>query len=280
MEAAIRMGIVVEDLGEIWGLGAVRYHHKNQSRLVIDGRTYPSLSAQTETICNDKHITKLFLKQIGVPVPWSINFEIGKGNAWDDREIAAILKGAQKDKRRFVCMPVYGTDGHGVGMNMKSGAEVKRHLKAFEAQYSLWMLEEQVEGEDLRIQVIGRQIAAACRRLPAFVTGNGRQVLKELIAEHNFKIGQGGLAIDITDRLHPLFAKWVCEIADTIGIRTFAFDLISSNPSSDPQSHSKALEINRKAQWLHHTFSEVRQHDIPSLILRELFYEASYEEQH
>jgi hypothetical protein len=84
-------------------------------------------------------------------------------------------------------------------------------------------------------------------------------------------MGQGGVAEDVTDSLHPLYYEWIERIAARFRVGIFAFDCISSDPTADPLENSATLELNAKAQWMHHTFTEGRQHDIPTLILKDLF---------
>lgn len=314
MAAAPRLGITVEDLRLAWGLDAVRYHLNGESRLVFEGRTYPTLTVAADLICNDKQVTKAYFDLAGVPVPSSRVFTVDARGV-EAHALAKELGTFLELGNLYVCKPVYGTDGHAVGMNMRDVADLQAHVNGFAADYGLWMVEEQVDGEDLRIQVIGGKLVAACKRVPAHVVGDGFLSLKELISAHNAKIsmqnpknvlelddptwqlmreqnveldsviadgrriwlklvsnmGQGGLAIDTTDQLHPLYGIWAATLSTVIGIRTFAFDLICRDPSQDPLVHARALELNPRAQWLHHTFSEVRQHDIPVLILQDLF---------
>lgn len=314
MEAAERLGIGYEDYSSAWGIDAVEYWKGDRKRLVMDGRSYPSLSANAADICNDKQLTKHFFAQVGIPFPASVVFRTGT-DPWEIAEREKLIRETLRTGQLFVCKPLLGTDGHAVGMHLRTVADVEAHMAPFLAQYELWMLEEQVEGEDLRIQVIGGKLVAACRRVQAFVVGDGKSTLAQLIERHNAKIhaqnphnhldmdeatrtlmveqsvgletviesgreiqlkyvsnmGQGGLAIDVTDTLHPQYAVWARGLSEAINIRTFAFDLLCTDSTADPFQHAQALELNPRAQWLHHTFSEGRQHDIPQLILEDLF---------
>ena len=315
MAKAHELGIQFEDLREAWGIDAVKYVKGQQKALVFDGRGYPSLSAEADLICNNKHITKAFFNVCNIPCPQSQVFQIVIGQPLESTDLASLIGDNFVAGQSYVCKPLFGTDGHAVGMNLKSLDEIRLHLNDYLEAYEVWLLEEQVKGEDLRIQVIGGKIAAACVRIPARVIGNGQDSLSELIERHNEKIqqqnpynkleidaatkelmeaqhvkldsvikkgleiqlkyvsnmGQGGLAIDITDELHPLYHDWAAALSQAIGIRTFAFDLMSEGPSWDPNVYANAIELNPRAQWLHHTFSERKQHDIPKLILEDLF---------
>ncbi len=81
----------------------------------------------------------------------------------------------------------------------------------------------------------------------------------------------GGVAVDVTDRIHPDYARWVEAVAARLGLDIFALDIVAADPAAEPGSSASVLEINPRPQWLHHTFSERRTHDIPGLILDHLF---------
>ena len=55
------------------------------------------------------------------------------------------------------------------------------------------------------------------------------------------------------------------------GMTLFALDVITPDYDHFDPDYSKALEINAQPVWLHHTFSEKRQHDLARLILKNLF---------
>ena len=95
----------------------------------------------------------------------------------------------------------------------------------------------------------------------------GRKIQLKYISN----MGQGGVAYDVTPELNADYAGVVAKVAEAFGFRTFALDGICEDYTLPPAEHLIALEVNAKAQWLHHTFSEVRTHDIPTMILRDLF---------
>ena len=98
----------------------------------------------------------------------------------------------------------------------------------------------------------------------------GRRVQLKAVAN----IAQGALAVDVTDEIHPAYGAWMRRIGERLGLSIFALDVICRDHRTDPGAAAPgavgALEINARPQWLHHTFSERRQHDIPGLILRAL----------
>lgn len=309
IKAATALELQVEDLAPTWQLDAIRISHHDHHEVVVDGREYGHLSYQSAQWADDKHISKIILEGCGVATPQHFLIELEA-----DTSIAEQLADMEIGPA-YVCKPLYGTDGHAVGMHKLDVADMEMHIDAYRDTYQYWMVEEQIAGEDLRIQVIGGKIAAACRRLPAYVVGDGEHNLEELLALYNEAIaqtnpnnrldldgdsrrlmreqevyldtiidtdrkiqlkyisnmGQGGIAVDVSEELHPAYQDLVDQVANAFGFRTFALDGIVPDSSQHPSEGFKALEVNAKAQWMHHTFSQVRTHNIPELILRDLF---------
>ena len=310
IEAAGPLGLNVKDLSEAWGADVIEVSLGDHRELIMDGRVYSHLSYLSATFADDKGVSKALLTGSGLKVPAHHLLDIDL-----DESIEAQLEGKMNGETNYVCKPLYGTDGHAVGMNKRDAMDVDMHIEPYTDNYQHWMVEEQVEGKDIRIQVIGGQIAAACVREPASVIGDGFSDVEGLIEKHNEKIqalnpnnkleldadsrrlmreqslyldtvveagrkiqlkyisnmGQGGVASDITPDLHSEYHELVTKVSNAFGFRTFALDGISADPGLSPFEHLYALEVNAKAQWLHHTFSEVRTHDIPTMILRDLF---------
>lgn len=310
IEAAGRLGLQVRDLGPDWGVDAVEYSLGEHTELVLDGRHYSYLGSQALFLVDQKHLCKVLLEECGLRVPKDIVFSLEEEN--EAKDIAAAF---MEEGKFYVCKPLYGTDGEGVGMQMADAVDVEMHIDNWADAYSEWILEEQVEGKDLRIQVIGGKIAAACVRIPAYVVGDGEKDLETLIQDRNAEMarqnpmnhleidadarrlmreqdvylssvieadrkiqlkyvsnmGKGGVAVDVSDALHPDYQAVIDKVADRFSLRTFAFDGIVTDPAEAPEQGIFALELNAKAQWLHHTFSEGKTHDIPTLILRDLF---------
>jgi len=309
LNAAQSLPLQVTDLAPAWQIDAIRLSYQEHHEIIVDGREYSHLSYQAAQWADDKHISKIILDNCGVSTPHHYLLDLESDLPLKD-QLKDMVEGPA-----YVCKPLYGTDGHAVGMHKLDLMDIEMHMDAFRDAYQYWMLEEQIAGEDLRIQVIGGQIAAACRRLPAYVIGDGEHDLEHLIGLYNEKIqqlnpnnlleldadsrklmreqsvyldsmipldqkiqlkyisnmGQGGIAIDVTDELHPQYQEVVERVGKAFGFRTFALDGIVPDCTQPPSDGFKALEVNAKAQWMHHTFSEVRTHDIPKLILMDLF---------
>ncbi|MCD4791003.1 MAG: acetate--CoA ligase family protein, partial [Bacteroidales bacterium] len=125
-----------------------------------------------------------FLMLCGFPTP------IGK-NCYDEEE---IVDEALKLGFPVVVKPVAGHKGQGVVTGIETEEGVK---KAFNAILTLSeeeginfegaIVQQQIYGTDHRLLAVGSKFAAALERVPAFVDGNGKDTIEDLIAEENDK---------------------------------------------------------------------------------------------
>jgi D-alanine-D-alanine ligase-like ATP-grasp enzyme len=85
----------------------------------------------------------------------------------------------------IVVKPCMQWGGRGVAMGVRTPADLHaavRFARHFEPDV---LLEETVPGEDLRVILVGGELAAAIRRAPAAVTGDGVHTLRQLILRRN-----------------------------------------------------------------------------------------------
>jgi cyanophycin synthetase len=306
IDQARKRRIVVEDASQHFGKPAAILSHQGQVELIIDGVPMSWINVQGEFFCDQKHLTKELYKKRGLPYPSSIVFKNG-----DNKALHSFLQAGKS----YVCKPVDNTNGIGVVLNIKDHSQVLTYLRSYRTLNGPFLLEEQAEGYDLRIHVLGSKLVAACVREPAYVRGNGQATLTELIDRrrsemqqqnpNNFleldditqfllreqqlklddiipdgqnvqlkriaNMAQGAIATDVTDDLHPDYKKWVTALCEELRTGYFGLDIMTKDHRADPAKMSWILEVNARADWLHHTFSEKRTHDIPVMILDELF---------
>ena len=216
----------------------------------------------------------------------------------------------------YVCKPLEEFGGTGVVMHISSFEELADYWYAWNERYDRFLLEEQKQGYDLRLQAIGGKLAAACIREPAFVLGDGKSSVASLMEtrrdvikqqnpsnqlvcdastilllqkqgltlesvpqeDHKVRLSQlanmslGAVATDVSKELAPLYRSWVERVADATGMGLFALDLMTTDHERSDTDTAWAIEVNALPEWLHHTFSEVRQHDIARMILNNLFF--------
>ena len=85
----------------------------------------------------------------------------------------------------MVVKPARGEQGNGISIDLQNVDEISEAMARARQVNDKVLLEEYVEGEDLRIIVIdGRVVAAAVRR-PPVIQGDGKHTVKELICKQS-----------------------------------------------------------------------------------------------
>lgn len=309
IKTAERLGVGVDDKLEAWGCDAVIYSHGGEQRTVFLGRNEASLNHVAFQLTEDKHVAKAIIATAGMRAPEGVLIQ-----ASDTSTARALITSTLAQGGDWVLKPRAGEYGLGILMNLADPDAALSHIEAGEPNGE-WLLERQIDGEDVRIQAIGRRLVAASIRKPAFVIGDGARDVETLARAHDEKVrsfnawnrclidaelvstvarqgyelhsvpakgeeiqlkatanmSKGALAIDVTDRLHPSYAEWTQKLGDAFDINVYSVDMMCTDLSGPADAHGWVLEINAGPDWLHHTFSEVRRHDIPEQLLKFMF---------
>lgn len=145
--------------------------------LSLGGRTIrcrESLSELTSgvafSICDDKAVTRTFLQDAGLSVP-------DQREAGTRKENNSFLK----RHRRLVVKPAHGEQGQAVSVDVRTQKALDAAIKRARLLDDRVLLEEHVDGEDLRIIVIDAEVVAAAVRRPPVITGTGRHTVRRLI---------------------------------------------------------------------------------------------------
>ncbi len=137
-----------------------------------------SLSELTTAVamsrCDDKRVTRRVLRKAGLRVPEQIE-------ATDEQEKLAFL---QKHKR-LVVKPASGEQGAGITVDVRTPEELQSAMAAAERVSQTVILEQLVEGHDLRVVVIGFEVVAAAVRRPPQIVGTGKHSVRELIDKYS-----------------------------------------------------------------------------------------------
>ncbi len=168
-EEALRRGIRVEVTDVEWG----------ELRLSVGGRTVitrESLSEFTSAVamsrCDDKRATRRIMERAGV--------RVARGALAREGELtdaAALLR----EVGEVVVKPARGEQGRGITVGVTDDDGLERAV-TYALQFCPDVLvEELVEGDDLRVIVIDREVVAAAVRRPAEVVGDGRHTITELV---------------------------------------------------------------------------------------------------
>ena len=223
-------------------------------------------SAVSESIAQDKDLTKKLLAAAGVPVPigrpvssvedaWAVAQEIG---------LPVVLK------------PQDGNQGKGVTVNVATREHLESAYKAA-ADIGEVLVEKYLPGCDYRLLVVGNRLVAAARRDPPQVVGDGRHTVRELVEQvnadpkrgdghatsltkirlddialtllqgqgltpesvpekgrrvtlrNNANLSTGGTATDVTDDVHPDVAARAVAAAQMIGLHICGVDVVAES---------------------------------------------------
>ncbi len=126
-------------------------------------------------IADDKERTKELLSTMGIPVP--------KGySVWD---LEDGLRMAKRIGYPVTVKPLIGNHGRGITTNVQTPEELEIAFMNAKKVYDTVLVEKNLTGIDFRMLVIDGKFAAAAKREPAFITGDGKTTIKDLIEEMN-----------------------------------------------------------------------------------------------
>jgi cyanophycin synthetase len=220
-------------------------------------------SAVSESIAQDKELTKQLLRAAGVPVPW--------GQPVDSLDEAWAM--AQEIGLPVVVKPRDGNQGKGVTVNIVDREHLDIAYRAA-SQFGQPMVERFLPGSDFRLLVVGDRLIAASRREPPQVIGDGVHTVAQLIEQvnadplrgdghatpltkmrideialarlkvqhhtpetvpakgervvlrNNANLSTGGTATDVTDDVHPEIAARAVAAARMIGLDICGVDVV------------------------------------------------------
>ncbi|MGY1595004.1 N-acetylglutaminylglutamine synthetase [Geodermatophilus sp. SYSU D00708] len=168
-EEALERGVRVEVTDPEWG----------EMRLALGGRTVltrESLSEFTTAVamsrCDDKRVTRRIVERAGVRVPRGVRAADG------DLDDARRLLG---ECGEVVVKPARGEQGRGITVGVSSPEALERAVGLALQFCPDVLVEELVEGDDLRVVVIDHEVVAAAVRRPAEVVGDGRSPVTRLV---------------------------------------------------------------------------------------------------
>jgi cyanophycin synthetase len=173
IDAASKLNIQVSDHG-----GGMLELNRRGRTTFIRGNATELESAISHKIAGDKYLVSQILSKSGLPAPFSAYFTLPG--------FKEACKYFLNIKKPAVVKPRRGTSG---GTGVSAGIEsLKQFKKAFfeAALYDRYvMVEEFVEGENIRLLILEDQLLSAVKRIPAYVTGDGRSTIKKLIKKTN-----------------------------------------------------------------------------------------------
>lgn len=171
VDEARRRGIAVEVLDAEHGYFALQCGGR---RIICRESLSELTSAIAMSRCDDKVVTHRVLREAGVRVPQQRLAERTDADERFLRECGAL-----------VVKPAQGEQGRGVHVNVTDPDELNASIDNVARICPRVVLEEYVEGADLRVVVINFKVVAAAIRRPAQITGTGRHTIAALIEKQN-----------------------------------------------------------------------------------------------
>ena len=251
-----------------------------------------STSAVSESIAQDKDLTKTLLRAAGVPVPLGRPVD-SVDEAWEV---------AQEIGLPVVLKPQDGNQGKGVTVNIVSREHLEVAYKAAE-DIGQVMVEKYLPGSDFRLLVVGNKLVAAARRDPPQVIGDGIHTVRQLVEQvnadprrgdghatsltkirfddiavarlalqdlqpesvpekgrrvilrNNANLSTGGTATDVTDDVHPEVAARAVAAAQMIGLDICGVDVVCENVIRPLEEQSGGIvEVNAAPGLRMHLF--------------------------
>ena len=151
--------------------------------LTRNGRTIRCFNALTDLVgaatyhlVNHKRACHDWLSRRRIRVPAQCYY--------DDTQVPAALA-FLRAHAPVVVKPCMQWGGRGVSMGVRTPEELSAAIRFARRYEHDVVLEETVPGSDLRVILVGAELAAAIRRTPASVTGDGIHTLAQLIRRRN-----------------------------------------------------------------------------------------------
>ncbi len=154
-----------------------------KNRKMIWGPETSETSVIGSEISKEKDVSKDMLYTAGLPVP--------RGEVANSLEEALDI--ANYIGYPVVIKPVRGHHGNGVLVNLQDEEELKEAYEITSEYTNYVLVENYLSGEDYRALVIGNEVIAMAKRVPARVIGDGASTIKELVklANQDPKRGDG-----------------------------------------------------------------------------------------
>jgi len=171
VDEARKRGILIDIIDKNFGL----------FNLTFGSRTiacHESLSEMTTAVamtkCDDKRLTRKLVKNKNINVPRQKR----STSSQEDQ-------GFMNQVGRVVVKPARGEQGTGISVDISNQDELAFAIKKAREICSDVLIEEYIEGVDLRVIVINYKVVAAAVRKPPVITGTGVHTIKDLIEKYN-----------------------------------------------------------------------------------------------
>lgn len=156
---------------------SVNYIASSSWQVGMHGAQSSQVSTIVRSITDNKDLTKLVLKNHGLPVP--------EGKVFTNIDKAKDY--LHSCGHPLAVKPVAGSFGTGVTIGVCSESELEVAWNYARSRHFQVILEEMIEALDVRILVVGGKAKAALLRIPANVVGDGERTIEQLIDNKNMQ---------------------------------------------------------------------------------------------
>lgn len=129
-------------------------------------------------IARNKNRTYAILRRFELPCPRSVVLTSDS----TVKRVAADLKALRKP---FVVKPMRGSLGKGVSVKIDGTDELAEAVEFARRTHKTTLIEEFIAGTNYRINVFQEQVLDVIERIPAYVVGDGKATIRELIGAKN-----------------------------------------------------------------------------------------------
>lgn len=138
------------------------------------------VTSEAMKIAKDKYLTKEYLSKNNVSVPEGRKFD----KTVDDE---TILNYADEIGYPVVLKPADANLGRGVIPNIQDRNELNESLQRvrYDLNFHDVIIEKHIDGEEVRMYVIDGKVIAAMKRIPAYIIGDGKNTIRQLIKTKN-----------------------------------------------------------------------------------------------
>ncbi|WP_020006177.1 ATP-grasp domain-containing protein [Salinicoccus albus] len=157
-------------------------YYGNKKIGTMTGLKPPSTGKIASTLCNDKFRMENYLRKLEIPVLRSEHF-FNKENAFEflhkDEAVSYVLK------------PLSLAGGDGIELNVQTDTFSNAWDNSLKVQKEKnvtnpsCIIQPYINGFDVRISIIEGRFNSALLRLPANITGDGKQTINQLIQQKN-----------------------------------------------------------------------------------------------
>jgi len=171
VDEARRRGILIDIIDEKYGLFNLTFG----SRTIACRESLSEMTtAVAMTKCDDKRLTRKLVINKNIQVPRQ---KLSTSRQADHAFMNQV--------ERVVVKPARGEQGIGISVDISNEKELDTAIKKAKENCADVLLEEYVEGVDLRVIVINYEVVAAAVRKPPTITGTGKHSIKSLIEKYN-----------------------------------------------------------------------------------------------